>query len=1315
MLAKEAYLKKLSSYLALLQTHISMRGQMALFDVNIVAEDIVKELLNLAFGLELINLNKNTFNQASIDLGDLKNGVAVQVTSTKTSAKIETTINLFLEHGLYEKYSKLLIFVLQPKQKTYKKFDTHNLFNFDPEEHIIDFESFIRSVQSLETSQLKQLVDLLDTEIRIDGLKEDRSKDSPDALQEFFNQLTQWFKVLNYTIEPESVEIQKGYFRLIINVPERRGYSRIFVRGISGVAEMKDLHALNADIQNHRVNEAWLISARRVAQSVRNSVQDSVYCYTFDELIDLEADFTGYIDWLEREIVRRGIKDNYVDIACKRDETDPLTPKKVTPSTYDRSNGWIDGYIDQWLDDPAKEHISILGQFGMGKTWFALHYAWVMIRRYLDAKERGIKRPRLPLYIPLRDYAKAVSIESLFSEFFFRKHEIPIHGYSIFEELNRMGKFLLIFDGFDEMAAQIDRQKMINNFWQLARAVVPGTKVILTCRTEHFPEAKEGRSLLSAELRASISNLTGEPPQFEVLELLPFDDIQIKALLAKQVSPDVATRIVNDVRLLNLARRPVMTELIIEALPEITANKAVDIARIYLYAIQRKMERDIKAERTFTSMSDKLYFLCELSWEMLSTDRMQLNYREFPNRLTKLFPHAVKEQKNLDHWHYDMMGQTLLIRNSDGDYSPAHKSLPEFFVAYKFAAQLGGLLQDFLSPIFQQPEITSNRATQKYTWTSYFQREIVDAIKEKHPIFETFGCETLSTLATTFGKAPLSEALIEFLKDMVDKESLWNLVFLTRNKSFEETRFIGGNAITLLRRMNANLSDQDLSHTILVGADLFNADLSNTNLYGASLTQANLSGCTLAGTDLRFADLTDLQIGEMGEVLDVEWNPNGRWLASTSDNTNLYLWDSETWEQKILFKSNNGPVVNVQWSGDGRYLIALTETGNLNLWRVVNWQTIQLNGLFAISTFSRFAHDDHPNLAIGYSTGAVQIFHTGDWSVGHWWLPDFSSPVTALCFSEDNEYIAIGYLNGCVHVRREHNGELVQEIERLLSPITYLQFLEGNNYLLIYIGGYEIQGSVSGGRVLSAEANYLVEGYIEQAAEEFEVFYEDNKEQFEEKYKRRLKRNLSKQKLFKLKKDFYKETNPEGYRELLYWAEARAEEDLMEATWLDEEAEEEAYFDWPTRKAFVAGFVEKWDIRTGKRLLLRWSLTHEGMSMAYLDNGCYSVGRFNGSVLIWDNDFINIIKYLPDHTKPILAQSFNHSSKKLATGSADTTIRVWDVDKSSPSFGRCIKTLKIKMNCKGLQIEGARGLNVLSPDGGTSLKLWFVRRGALYS
>ncbi|MEO0842833.1 MAG: NACHT domain-containing protein, partial [Cyanobacteria bacterium J06643_5] len=488
-----------------------------------------------------------------------------------------------------------------------------------------------------------------------------------------------WFETLGYRFEKYEVW-HSDYFEWILNVSViRNRYYRVLVRGMTGEVGLLDVQAMQSKVAEQKTDLGWLVTDRRISKVARDEIEkeenEHLDCFTFDELVAIDADFSGYLDWLEKEVKRRGIDTNYVPLSCTKEELDPVSKSPIGVSRYTEEDGWIDGYIDRWLDDPAKEHISVLGEFGTGKTWFALHYAWVALQRYKDAQHRGVQLPRLPLVIPLRDYAKAVSVESLFSEFFFRQYKIPIPHYDAFIQLNRMGKLLLIFDGFDEMAARINRQEMINNFWELAKVVVPGAKVILTCRTEHFPEAQEGRALLNAELQASIANLTGETPQFEVLELEKFDDNQISQVLSQQTEPSTVELVMGNSQLLDLARRPVLTELILEALPDIAAGKPVDMSRVYLYAVRRKMERDIKAERTFTSLADKMYFLCELAWEMLSTDRMSLNYRLFPDRIRRLFGSVVQEEKDLDHWNYDMMGQTMLIRNADGDYTPAHRSL----------------------------------------------------------------------------------------------------------------------------------------------------------------------------------------------------------------------------------------------------------------------------------------------------------------------------------------------------------------------------------------------------------------------------------------------------------------------------------------------------------------------------------------------------------------------------------------------------------------------------------------------------------------
>jgi predicted NACHT family NTPase len=353
-------------------------------------------------------------------------------------------------------------------------------------------------------------------------------------------QVQGWFETLGYRLEKYQVWAE-DYFEYIINVPMRRNrYDRILVRGIAGEAGLADVMALRQSVEAQKTDEGWLVTARRISRAARDEVEKEenrhLDCFTFDELIDQDADFSGYLDWLEGEVKRRKIDTKYVPLACTKEEIDPISKRRIGISSYDERDGWIDGYIDQWLDDPSKEHISILGEFGTGKTWFAFHYAWTALQRYRDAQRRGVERPRLPLVITLRDYAKALNVENVLAGFFFTQHNIRLNS-EVFDQLNRMGKLLLIFDGFDEMAARVDRQQMINNFWELAKVVVPGAKVILTCRTEHFPEAKEGRALLNAELKASTVNLTGETPQFEVLELEKFNDERIRQVFLHQAEP----------------------------------------------------------------------------------------------------------------------------------------------------------------------------------------------------------------------------------------------------------------------------------------------------------------------------------------------------------------------------------------------------------------------------------------------------------------------------------------------------------------------------------------------------------------------------------------------------------------------------------------------------------------------------------------------------------------------------------------------------------------------------------------------------------
>jgi len=665
----------------------------------------------------------------------------------------------------------------------------------------------------------------------------------------------QWTLALGYTLE--DIERSESHFEQIAIIPGRRRTERILIHGVSGEAGLSEFTRIQAAAAGRHFDELWLVANRRISQVARTAAASSsgprTLCMTFDDLIDETADFSRYFAWIDEEYANQHIEQYYVPRSIRRPDYDD-DGLRAGESFYAAKSGGVEVYLDQWMSDPASEHLSILGEFGIGKTWLILHYAKVLLDKYRSAARAGIARPRLPLVVPLRDYAKASTVESLLSDFLFRRYEIGLPGYSAFDCLNRMGKFVLLFDGFDEMAARVDRQRMIDNFWELARVLGPTTKALLTCRTEHFPHGQEGKVLLGAELLQSRKEMPSSDKRFSVLHLPRFTKDDVKSVLLRQCSPEVAAQVMNVPELVDLAKRPIMIGFVLEALPEVRAGKDIDLARVYLYACTRKMRRDIGQERTFTSLSDKLYFLAEVSTTMLETSSLSLNYRQFPATLERLFPWISHIGPGLDNWQYDMMTQSMLIRSEDGNYSPAHRSLAEFFTAYRIGALLGALSEDFVAPAREASHISGSMMAIDQTWSEYYRRDVSEPEATTRPPLASFKTASFDELIENLKPAILSQAVIELLATSCDSERLMSTLELVRGSSSEDVAEVGGLILTVLSTMGTNLGGRDLT-----GLHVRGADCESLSLEGADLTGANFENCRLRRVNLSRANLSEAQ------------------------------------------------------------------------------------------------------------------------------------------------------------------------------------------------------------------------------------------------------------------------------------------------------------------------------------------------------------------------------------------------------------------------------------------------------------------------
>ena len=86
------------------------------------AEDFYRELLNLALGYALGNMNRIRDNFPAIDLGN-DMGLAVQVTSTGTAVKVKETLERFYRHGLNKDYNRLIVLVAGSAECRSSSFD----------------------------------------------------------------------------------------------------------------------------------------------------------------------------------------------------------------------------------------------------------------------------------------------------------------------------------------------------------------------------------------------------------------------------------------------------------------------------------------------------------------------------------------------------------------------------------------------------------------------------------------------------------------------------------------------------------------------------------------------------------------------------------------------------------------------------------------------------------------------------------------------------------------------------------------------------------------------------------------------------------------------------------------------------------------------------------------------------------------------------------------------------------------------------------------------------------------------------------------